>query len=87
MAEAIAPPKMDLEAQPITSVAVPPPTAKTATPAPPADAGEIKVTALKDAFESGDNRKIADLIVQKNKADAEGNINTHMQVPGMLASA
>ena len=90
MPEAIAPPQMDLDNQPVNIInPVAPPTAAKAPAAQPpvTDAGQIQVTALKNAFEGGDNKKVADLIVQKNKADEEGHINTHMQVPGMLASA
>jgi hypothetical protein len=90
MPEAIAPPQMDLDNQPVNVInPVAPPTVAAApkTAPPVSDAGQIQVTALKDAFENGDNKKVADLIVQKNKADEEGHINTHMQVPGMLASA
>lgn len=90
MPEAIAPPQMDLDNQPVNVInPVAPPTVAKAPVVQPAvtDAGQIQVTALKNAFEGGDNKKVADLIVQKNKADEEGHINTHMQVPGMLASA
>lgn len=92
MPEAIAPPQMDLDNQPVNVInPVAPPAGSVAptkaAPAPTADAGEVQVTALKNAFQSGDNKKVADIIVQKNKADEEGHINTHMQVPGMLASA
>ena len=91
MAEPIAPPQTDVTAVPVaTSPVVPPsvasPTQEAKGPSDSADEGLREVTVLGQHIQSGNHAAAADLINKKIEADKEGNLNTHTQWGGVVAS-
>lgn len=89
MAEPIAPPQTDVTATPVAAV-VPPsaasPVQEAKGPSDTADNGLREVTILGRHIETGNHTAAADLINKKIEADKEGNLNTHTQWGGVIAS-